>query len=247
MQAGDGVLAKLICCTPDSKPLRRRWYAISAGKQAIVIKMKNLMLTIFPAVEGDTSRLADGYALLSTFWVKPSLMAYSFRAAPAVLDLHSPITVLAFPHLHCSRKLLTYARAEGENEGVPYFQHEWEGVDENYGDEEEPEGKFYLEEIDDRFNAMDEATSSYGGNVLGRAMPDAFNQFALSGFRGRVDRAAVMPAETTPARVLEAVSGGAERPEEVEFARAVEEHLQTDVFALLERCEAICAARLPSA
>ncbi|ELR16189.1 nucleoporin, putative [Acanthamoeba castellanii str. Neff] len=137
-----------------------------------------------------------------------------------------------------------YDEDEGENEGVPYFQHEWEGVDENYGDEEEPEGKFYLEEIDDRFNAMDEATSSYGGNVLGRAMPDAFNQFALSGFRGRVDRAAVMPAETTPARVLEAVSGGAERPEEVEFARAVEEHLQTDVFALLERCEAICAARL---
>jgi len=130
---------------------------------------------------------------------------------------------------------------------MPYFQHEWEGVDENYGEEEEPEGKFYLEEIDDRFNAMDEAASSYGGYVLRRAMPDAFNQFALSGFRGRADHAAAMPTETTPARVLEAVSGGAERPEEVEFARAVEEHLQADVFALLERCEAICAERLPSA
>jgi hypothetical protein len=210
-------------------------------------QMKNLMLKIFPAVEGDTSRLADGYALLSTFWGETLANGVLFpcstgRFRSSFADHRtclSPSALLA--------QLLTYARAEGENEGVPYFQHEWEGVDENYGDEEEPEGKFYLEEIDDRFNAMDEATSSYGGNVLGRAMPDAFNQFALSGFRGRVDRAAVMPAETTPARVLEAVSGGAERPEEVEFARAVEEHLQTDVFALLERCEAICAARLPSA
>ena len=56
----------------------------------------------------------------------------------------------------------------------------------------------------------------------------------------------VSPAEASPTRVLEsATAAGAavERPEEAQFARAVESHLQGDVFALLRRFEAVCSER----
>jgi hypothetical protein len=95
--------------------------------------------------------------------------------------------------------------------------------------------------MDDRLSTFDEAETSGHGEAR-RAMPDAFAQFATSGFRGRIERAET-PTEMPPARVLEAEHESAERPEEVGFARAVEDHLQADAFSLPQRFVTICSER----
>lgn len=110
--------------------------------------------------------------------------------------------------------------------------------------EETDHAGFSLDELDERFNAMDDAANE-GYLPTG---DDAFERFSHSGFRGiHAQNGLSIEEDQTQLYVAEpptSSSGAdAERPEEIEFARAVEAHLDNDVFALLRRFEAICSAR----